>query len=507
MGRENVLRNTLLLTASGVIAKTVDFIFRAYYTQKLGGEGMGIFSLILAVHGIMLHVSSGGMGVAVSKIVSEHYARCNGEDIKKTMRIALTMVFTISMCVIVLTYIFSKRIAVDFLKEGRCQRSIILLSPSILFMGLSYCIKGYFYASRKVLRPASSEFLEQLVKIITIKTLLGMWLPYGVQHGCEAVALGMSIGEASSCFYLLTLYMLDKRQLSGNRDSRARLGRTIVSIALPVMCASLASSFLRMQEEVLIVSGLEKSGLSHTAAISSYGTVYGMAMPLIIFPLTLLSSFLTLLVPEISRAKSMKSNLRLKTLTSRIYRFATLSGFFIMCVYVTFASELSLLVYNSPYISRTLRFLAFFSPLMLIDSISCGVLNGLGRQTSLLIYNLMDSTLRIGLIIFLIPRFGMGALLFVVAVSNTFTFILTGYRSIKESGAPNMLKNIAAPCLSSVVCCFVVYNIFNMVVGSITLTSVVCGVIFTAVVYFSAAAVSGAMSKEDSAWLIGRIKA
>ena len=505
LGGQNVLRNTLLLTASGVIAKTIDFMFRAYYTQKLGSEGMGIFSLVFAVHGIMLNVSSGGMGVAVSKIVSEHYARCNGGSIRRTMRIALGLVAVLSFLVISMTYAFSEQIANDFLKEGRCQRSIVMLSPSILFMGMSYCIKGYFYASRKVLRPASSEFLEQLVKILSIRILLEKWLPYGVQYGCEAVALGMSIGEASSCLYLLLLYSADSRHLSGCAENGVRLGTAIARTAFPVMTASLASSFLRMQEEVLIVSGLEKSGLSHGEALSSYGTVYGMAMPLIVFPLSLLSSFLTLIVPEISRAKSMKSRVRLETLTSRIYRFATLSGFFIMSVYFTFASELTLLVYDAPYLASKLRFLAFLSPLMLMDSISCGILNGLGKQSSLLRYSLMDSGLRLVLIAVLIPRFGTGALMGVIAASNIFTFLLTGHKSIKESGISAILKSVAAPCISAAVCCFVVHNIFNMTVESVTNVTVSFGIVFAAVVYFAAAAVSGAMSREDSKWLIGRL--
>ena len=38
---------------SGFFAKTVDFVFRAYYSQRLGGEGLGILSLCFAVHGLL----------------------------------------------------------------------------------------------------------------------------------------------------------------------------------------------------------------------------------------------------------------------------------------------------------------------------------------------------------------------------------------------------------------------------------------------------------------------
>ena len=71
-----------LLTTTGVIAKTVDFTFRAYYSKHLGAEGMGIYSLIMSIFGIVLSLSSAGMGVAVSRLVSVMEEQENQEDQK-----------------------------------------------------------------------------------------------------------------------------------------------------------------------------------------------------------------------------------------------------------------------------------------------------------------------------------------------------------------------------------------------------------------------------------------
>ena len=292
MSDQNVLRSSLLLTASGIIAKTIDFVFRAYYSQRLGAEGMGIFSLVFSVHGIMLTFATCGLGTAVSKTVSEQYAMHNYSGIRKAMRLSFSTVFALSFMIILAVYLFSDKIAASFLGEPRCARSLVFLSPSIMFMGISYCIKGYFYASRKVLRPASSEFLEQAVKISVISALLKRWLPLGIERGCEAVFLGLSIGEMSSCLYLLLLYTADIRRIEC-RSAEGRMGAALARIALPITLSSLISSFLRAQEDVWIVSGLCRYGLSRRAALCGYGNIHGMVMPLIVFPLTLLSSFLT----------------------------------------------------------------------------------------------------------------------------------------------------------------------------------------------------------------------
>ena len=67
-----VIKNALILGLSGILAKSFDFIFRAYYSRILGAEGMGLLSLGFGLHGVMLTVSTAGLGVAVSKITSEY---------------------------------------------------------------------------------------------------------------------------------------------------------------------------------------------------------------------------------------------------------------------------------------------------------------------------------------------------------------------------------------------------------------------------------------------------
>lgn len=435
LSKQNILRSAAVLTLSGIIAKSVDFGFRAFYSTRLGAEGMGLFSLVFSFHSIILTFATGGLGVAVSKTVAEQYAKGCTDNIKKIMRFALLCVFLLSTAVILATCIFSHRISVTFLKEPRTRLSILTLSPSILFMSISYCIKGYFYASRKVFIPASSEFVEQAVKITSITLLLNKFLPMGISCGCAAVFLGITIGELSSCLYLSVFYLKDRPQLR-QVCQRENVFLSLARIALPAMTTSLSGAFLRMQENVLIVSCLKKFGLNNSDALSRYGIIHGMVMPLIIFPLTLLSSCFTLLIPEISRADSMKTRLRLSTLVSRLYRFTAFGGFLVCTIFTTLPTELSSLVYSAPHIAKSVFVIALFSPIMFMDSVSCGILNGLGKQTNLLIFSFCDSFLRIGLILFLTPRTGISSLFVIIFISNIFTASCTMRKVLKTTKIP-----------------------------------------------------------------------
>lgn len=505
MSSQNILRSTAALTLSGIIAKTIDFTFRAYYSTRLGAEGMGIFSLVFSFHSIILTFATGGLGVAVSKTVSEQYSKGCAGNIKRIMRIALMLVFVLSALVISGTYAFSGRIATHFLHEPRTRFSLMCLAPSILFMSISYCIKGYFYASRKILIPASSEFLEQAVKIVSITTLLKKMLPFGIEYGCSAVFLGISIGEFSSCLYLSLFYIKDKPKLKQPCEIGSVFS-SLLKIALPAMITSLSGAILRMQENVLIVSALKKSGLDHPTALSQYGTIHGMVMPLIVFPLTLLSSCFTLLVPEISRADNMKSRLRLSTLVSRLYRFTAFGGFLVCTVFVTFSKELSTMVYSAPHISNWVFMVALFSPIMFADSVSCGILNGLGKQTRLLIFSFSDSFLRISMILILTPKLGINSLFLLIFASNIFTASCTLGTVLRSTKIPFEFSGWFFRHLIVSIMTYFTFNALSVFFDyGATSTATVAAIVFTVFVYTLYSSCFCKTLRSDMSWLMGRM--
>ncbi len=505
MKNENVLRSTALLTLSGIGAKTIDFVFRAYYSRLLGSEGLGLFSLCFTVHGLMLNIATGGIGVAVSKIVSEKFVKHEYDEINATMKVAMSLVFALSAVVIALTCIFANQIAKGFLNEQRCAKSIICLAPSVLFMGISYCIKGYFYASRRVLPPASSEFLEQAVKILSITYLLGRKLPYGIEQGCEAVFTGLSLGEFSSCLYLSIFYAADKgERRCGRKVNRIKTIGAVAKIAVPVMTTSLATSLIRSREEVLIVSSLQKSGLTHEASLGIYGEIRGMIMPLVIFPLTLLSSCFTMLVPEISRAYARQNSVRLRTLVSKIYRFCTFFGFLVACIIVTYSGELAKMVYNAPDIARHLKIIALLCPLMFVDSVSCGILNGMGKQGALLVFSFADAISRIMLITILLPRFGTGALIFTIMISNMLTPYLTMEKVLKVS---KIHFQWSSWCLKHLVCAVTAYFVADSIFMGFCQNGAketVIAIALTAGIYFTSGVAFSSTSRSDWRWLAER---
>ena len=101
--KNQILKNAAILGFSGICAKSFDFAFRAFYSRSLGAEGMGLLSLGFGLHGVMLTVSTAGLGVAVSKIVSEYLEQKDYGAVRQSMKLAVYGVACLSLAVILLT--------------------------------------------------------------------------------------------------------------------------------------------------------------------------------------------------------------------------------------------------------------------------------------------------------------------------------------------------------------------------------------------------------------------
>ncbi|MBE7011378.1 MAG: hypothetical protein E7415_01745 [Ruminococcaceae bacterium] len=414
--RNPVAYNMMILTVTGIITKTIDFAFRSYYSKQLGAEGMGIFSLIMSVFGIILSLSSAGMGVAVSRLVSIKEEQGNREGSVGVVKSALQTVFCVGAVCVSFVFLFAEWLSQSILNDMRCVTGLLCIAPASLFMGISYCIKGYFYGIRKVIIPAESEFVEQAVKIASISYFLGKGLYIGTEYGCAGVMAGLTIGEFSSCVYLLIRYKFHSK----GRKSQGCPVKGILNMTIPMTASAVGNSFFRMIEDVKIIDGFERFGKEN--AVGEYGLIKGMTMPLIVFPLNLISSFMALLSPEVSRATEKG---KFSGIAKRIGKIGLFFGFLVFVIFSAFPEELSLMVYGTTEGAKYIAPLALLCPLMVIDSLSSSMLGGLGEQKKLLKYSLWDSALRLFIVWVILPYLGNFAIILMFFSSNALTCTLT----------------------------------------------------------------------------------
>ena len=72
---QSYLKNAALLTGADVLLRLAGMGLRIYLANALGGEGMGLYQLVLAVYALFVTLATAGVSVAATRLMAEELAR------------------------------------------------------------------------------------------------------------------------------------------------------------------------------------------------------------------------------------------------------------------------------------------------------------------------------------------------------------------------------------------------------------------------------------------------
>ena len=403
--------NSLSLCLSALIMRGVGVAFNIYVSSRAGTVTMGLYSLSFGAYGFFITLASFGINLGVTRLVSDALGESNTVKAKKSMKISLAFCSVTGLTATAIMFFMSPYLAVT-LGDPRCELPLRAMSLSLFPIAVCSCISGYFTAVRRVKVSSAILTAIQILKIFITVGLLYLLMPYGEEYACLALVLGLTICEILSLIISYILYLIDrKKHFSSDAeyiaDSNESLSKKLISITLPVTVASCLRSLLGSLSHILIPKGLKKSGSSWESALSSYGLLQSVVLPLILFPSAFITCFSGLLIPEVSECRVRKDYTRLSRISYRILTFAL---FFSICVsgVMTFlAADIGNGIYNSAEAGKYIRLLAPLIPIMYIDSSVDAILKGMGKQVYSMIVNILDAGSACVIIFLLVPRFGL----------------------------------------------------------------------------------------------------
>ena len=430
--------NAIILTASSLVMRASSIGYRTYLSSKIGTAGMGLYQLVMSVFILAITVSTSGISLAVTRIVTDTIAKGAPSQAKRAVRKCIIFALLLSLLAMVALYFSSDYVAIHWLGDQRVALSLKILAPGLPLMATCSCLKGYFIAMRGVAKTASGELLEQFVTIMAVVCLFTFVEPQGLEYSCAAIMLGSTLGEIASCTYTFIFFIKDKikaKDTPGNQFQYTfrKALQDMFHIELPIMFGSTLRNGLVTIENILIPIGFKKHGASTETSLSNYGMIHGMVMPLILFPSAFLMAFSSLLVPEMAEANAVGHKRTISRTTARSMQLTLLFSFFITACFIVFADDFGRTFYQSEEAGRLIRFLAPLIPLLYLDSVVDGILKGLDQQIASMRYNFADSGLRVILVYFLIPFTGVNGYLGILFFSTIFNATLSIHRLLKVS--------------------------------------------------------------------------
>lgn len=426
------LKNAALLTASGLVLRVLGMVFRVFIASSLGSEGMGLYQLILSVYTVFVSLASAGINVASTRLAAQSLAR--GRGMAPTLWGLVTAAAGLGTLAMLGQFALCAPLAHYLLHDARAELGLRMLAPSLPFVAVSGALRGCFLARRRVEPNVLAQMLEQVVRMGISLALLQRYAAWGAGYGCAAVLLGNTASEAVSCL-IMAMFAKGEPAFRRRSDDPARgyTRRELAAILLPVGGSRILSSALQALESTMIPLCLAVYLGERGEAVAQYGALKGMAIPLIFFPFSVLAALSSLLMPEITRAYTRKDQAGCSRLIDAMMRatglFSALAGVALMM----FGRELAVLLYGDAQVGDYVRILGAIAPFMYLESMVDGVLKGLGEQMATFRYSVLDSCLRIGGILLLVPRFGIYGFLGVMVLSNLLTCLLNTRRMLCRS--------------------------------------------------------------------------
>lgn len=459
------LINGAILTSTSLLMKFAALIFNIYISNQIGSEAVGVFSLVMAVYLFFITVATSGLNIAVTVIVSEKFALNKNQQAIKAIRTCIFFSLLLGIAAGGLILLFSNFITSKCLHNMVSSGPLFYIAIGLPFIAMSSCISSYFATIRKAYKNAISQVFEFTIKMFATIILLKINISNGVEAICISLILADVISEICSFTLIFILYIIDikLKKLEDIRSFGQRIN--ILKIAFPVAVTSYIRSGLSTLKQLIIPTQLEKSGISCSRALSQYGMINGMVLPVITFPTVFTDSYSMLLIPEFSTYVAQKNYKAINYIANKIFKITCAFTMCICSIFFIFSNDLGLAIYNNIEIGYYFKIFTPFIFFMYMDHIIDCILKGLNKQFGVMCCNILDLSITTCFIYFLLPVLGIKGYVLSIFFSEVLNFSISLFQLFKYSGIkPNLIDWIVVPLFCSLVGFFVV-NIwrFNFV--------------------------------------------
>ncbi len=412
------------MSLTSILLRAVFVRYNVYISSKLLSEGMGIFALVMTIYNFAVTVATSGISLATTRIVSEEASLGNDKGVKTAVFKCGIFAMCLSMLSFSVIRIFAEFISANIFQGRLSVEFTKLLAFCFPCISVSSVFNGYFTAVRKVYKGSFVQIIEDTIKITVTICLFEYFEPQSIEACCTYIIFGNITGEFSSMLLAMFFYIKGAYGYKNNKKSKDITSR-IFKITVPVALSSYLKSALSSIKQIIIPRCAEKSGITSKEALSSYGEISGMAVPVILFPTAISSSVANLIVPEISRCFIKKQYDKIAKIVTGVYTRIAEFSFCVATVFTLYGVELGKRLYSNYNVGIYITLMAPLVIIMYADTLTDSILKGVDGQVSVVRINIFDTLLCIALISFIIPKTGAAGYIIVLYISELINIALS----------------------------------------------------------------------------------
>lgn len=296
----------LFLTASNLIVKVIGMLFKVPISYVLKDEGMGYFNIAYTIYIWLYILSTAGVPVGVSILVSKAKAQGKSAYVKKIIKSSMLVFGAIGFLGSLLLFLFPTDFA-NFIGSANATYCVVAIAPALFLVAVASVLRGYFQGCGLMAPTAISQLLEALGKLIGGILLANYAASQGL--GLAMVAahaiFGVSIGSFLSFIFLTIASKAHQSKTILPQTEQATnesVIKPLLSIILPITLSSCVMSITSLIDLTMIMRRLQSIGYTEAQSAALYGNYTTLAIPIFNLPSILIYPIACAIVPSLTKA-------------------------------------------------------------------------------------------------------------------------------------------------------------------------------------------------------------
>ena len=257
-----------ILAVGILVVKLIGMFYKIPLLNIIGEQGSADFNNAYNIYSVLLTISTAGLPVAVSKLVSEADALGRRNQVRRTFRLALALFLILGVLSFLVMFFGSEQLA-GLMNDSMADPGIRALAPAVICVGCLSAFRGYAQGHGNMTPTAVSQIIEALCKL-TVGLGLAYWL---VGHGADAshaaagAITGVTVGTIVALAYMLMNFLITRSQepqLADDRpDEPSTILKHLLMIAVPITISSSMVGIVTVIDTSLVQGQLQRALLEN----------------------------------------------------------------------------------------------------------------------------------------------------------------------------------------------------------------------------------------------------
>lgn len=298
MKKNNFVQGAFIATLGIVITKILGILYVIPFYAIIGEKGGALYGYAYTLYLVFMAISSAGIPLAISKIISEYQALGYYDAKQRAFKIGKKIAITLGVLCFIILFVFAPQLSeaiLGDLKGGNTIEDVTyvirVISTAIIVVPVLSIYRGYFEGHKFITPTAVSQVFEQIMRVLVI--VIGSYMALKVFNLSLTTAVGVAVFGATVGSIASYFYLIEKRRKNKNKFEEKKLDikepkitnkdifKKIIIYAFPLIMIDIFKSLYSMVDSVTVVKALgsiygTKTAESIMSILSTWGAKFNM---------------------------------------------------------------------------------------------------------------------------------------------------------------------------------------------------------------------------------------